>query len=193
MKWEQLLIDVRDWSAAHGIALAWRPSKPEQAGSFDGVSVTLNADYSKEEQTYYLAHALGSIVLWSLNRPAVQSMFDELRAAKDDKANVTGLERAIGAYRDFETESSELGAGVLAKLGYGAVIPPYSNFMRADLEALTEFHRTGKAPVWREFFARWNEEVKTGCRRVKPFCEKAPPAFTPLLIERQEILQKQSE
>jgi hypothetical protein len=64
--------------------------------------------------------------------------------------------------------------------------------MRADLEALTAFHRTGQAPVWREFFARRTEEVAAGRREVPTFRPKPIPPFTPLEIECQEILQKQA-
>jgi hypothetical protein len=64
--------------------------------------------------------------------------------------------------------------------------------MRADLEALTEYHRTGKAPVWRDFFALWNADVASGRRVVTPYTPKPLPAFTPVAIERQEILQKQA-
>ena len=74
--------------------------------------------------------------------------------------------------------------------------PPFStalntNFMRADLEALTEFHRSGHAPVWRDFFARWNEEVNSNRKKVIPFTPKPVPAFKPMQFERQEVLQKQ--
>ncbi len=167
--------------------------KPEQAGAFDGVSVTLNSAYGSEELTYYLAHALGSIARWSLSRAAVQGMFDELRAAKADRPpDVMRLERAIDGYRAFEIESSEFAVWLLAELGHGGAVASYTNFMRADLEALTEFHRTGRAPVWRDFYSRWNEEVAAGRRQVPPFHAKPIPPFTPAAIEKQEILQKQA-
>lgn len=187
----RLYQDVRDWADAHGVRVVQLRLKPEQAGAFDGVSVTLNSSYGVEELTYYLAHSLGSIVRRSLSRDAVQCLFDELRAAKADRADAARLERAIGAYRAFEVESSEFAVALLADLGHADAVPSYTNFMRADLEALTEFHRTGRAPVWREFFVRWNEEVASGRRVVEPFRPKPIPAFTPVAIENQEILQKQ--
>jgi hypothetical protein len=82
---------------------------------------------------------------------------------------------------------------MLAEISHSDVIPSYTNFMRADLEALTEFHHTGKAPVWREFFARWNAEVARGDRRVPPFEPKPVPPFQPVRTERQEILQEQGD
>jgi len=41
--------------------------------------------------------------------------------------------------------------------------------MRADLEAMTEFHRTGRAPVWHDFFSRWTADVAAGRRYLEPF------------------------
>lgn len=184
--------DVRTWAEARGIRVGEQPMPRQRAGMFDGVSATMNSDYGAEERTYYLAHALGSIVRWSLTRPAVQELFDELRAAKKVKRDdPTRLERAIAAYRDFEVESSDFAVWLLAELGHAGAVPSYTNFMRADLEALTEFHRVGRAPVWRDFLARWNEGVAAGRVQVLPFRPKPPPAFRPIAIEKQEILQEQ--
>jgi hypothetical protein len=187
----QLLNDIVAWADARGIHVQQDALKSEQAGVFDGVSVMLNSRYGTEERAYYLAHALGSIVRWSVSQDAVQGMFEELRTAKEDRADAARLERAINAYRVFETESSEFAIELLTKLGHGDAVPAYTNFMRADLEALTEFHRTGRAPVWHDFFARWNHEVASGTRTVLPFQRKPIPAFTPTVIEKQEIVQKQ--
>lgn len=189
---EQVYEAVRAWAQRHGVSFHAQRLKPEKAGAFDGVSATMNRDYDKEEVSYYLAHALGSIVFWSRDRPGVQALFDELRDAKKDRANDPArLERAIERYRAFEIESSELAVWLLAELGHGPVVPSYTNFLRADLEALTEFHRRGQAPVWRTFFARWNDDVARGRQPVVPFQPKPIPPFTPAAIENQEILQRQ--
>jgi hypothetical protein len=120
-------------------------------------------------------------------------MFDELRAAKKERdTDSAGFERAIERYRAFEIESSEFAVWLLAELGNADVIASYTNFMRADLESLTQFHHTGEAPVWREFFARWNDEVAQRPRQVPPFAPKPIPSFVPRRVEKQEILQKQS-
>jgi len=187
----QILEDVRAWAAAHGIRVGQRPLKPDHAGAFDGLSVTLNSGFKAEEVLPCLVHALGSIVLWSRSRAAVQGMFDELRAAKEDRADAARLERAIKAYRAFETDSSEFAVWLLTELGHGDAVPSYTNFMHADLEALTGFHRTGRLPIWNDFFSRWNEEVACGRRQVPPFRPKPIPAFTPKAIENQVIMQKQ--
>ncbi len=191
MDYAQLLHDIEIWAEAHGVRVRSSPLQPEQAGAFNGVSVTLNSRYAAEELAYYLAHALGSIVRWSLSGDVVQGMFDELRAAKADKSDAARLERAIQAYRALEIESSEFAVWLLAQLGHGAAVPSYTNFMRADLEALTAFHRTGQAPVWRDFFSQWNVEVAAGRQEVPPFHPKPIPSFTPVAIQRQEVLQKQ--
>lgn len=192
MDFMQILNDVAAWATTHGIDVRRQALQPEQAGTFDGVSVTLNSAYRADEQTYYLTHTLGSIARWSLSRNAVQDLFDELRAAKADRGDRVRLTRAIDAYRAFERESSEFAVGLLMKLEQGDAVPSYTNFMRADLEALTEFHRRGQAPVWHEFFARWNRDVASGRREVFPFRPKPMPAFAPVEIEKQEIVQKQS-
>ena len=188
---KQLLDDVRAWAEAHGVQVRLQPLKRELAGVFDRVSASLNTGFGVEELTYYLAHALGSMVRWSLSRDAVQALFDELRAAKADGADAPRLSRAITAYRAFEVESSEFAVWLLTELGHEDAVAAFTNFMRADLEALTEFYQSGQAPVWRAFFARWNKEVAAGQRQVEPFRPKPIPAFTPVVIENQEIVQKQ--
>lgn len=184
--------DVESWAQAHGIRIRHDTLKREKVGAFDGLSATMNSEYGTEERTYYLAHALGSIVRWSLSQPAVQEMFDELREAKKNRGpEPERLERAIERYRAFEVESSQFAVWLLGELGHSNAIFSYTNFMRADLEALSEFHRRGRAPVWRDFFSRWNEEVASGRRRVEPYRPKAIPPFSPMRIENQEILQEQ--
>ena len=56
---------------------------------------------------------------------------------------------------------------------------------------MTEFHTSGNAPVWREFFNRWNKEVRIGERNVAPFRDREAPNFHAVSIEKQEILQQQ--
>ena len=191
---QHLYENIGAWAGAHGIRAGERRMAPGKAGEFDGLSVTMNGDYDAEPRSYFLIHALGSIVRWSLSKATVQQMFDELRGAKKNKAaDPNRLERAIVSYRAFETESSEFAVWLLTELGHARAVPSYTNFMRADLEALTEFHRHDRVPVWRDFFARWNEEVEAGRRQVLPFSPKPVPPFTPTPIENQEILQEQDD
>jgi hypothetical protein len=190
VQFSRALSDVRAVVERRGVRVSQRPLKRELVGVFDGVSVTLNSDYGPEELTFYLAHTVGSIARWSLSGDVVQAMFDELRDAKAGRADAARLERAIAAYRAFETESSEFAVWLLDELEHGALVSAYTNFMRADLEAMTEYHRNGTAPVWDDFFARWNEAVAAGLRKVPGFEPNTLPEFTPVRIENQEILQK---
>lgn len=188
----QVHADLRDWAAARGMAVYESQLSLDKAGEFDGTSAMVNAAFAAENHVYYLARALGSIILWSLGKDAVQAMFDELHVAKEHKAvQAERLQRAINRYRDFEMESSELAVGILEELDHPEAIDSYSNFMRADLEAMTQAHHDAKAPVWHSFFARWNEEVARGQRVIEPFPAKDIARFKPIKIKRQEILQKQ--
>lgn len=194
MSFHQLESAIECFAATCGIHVSHGELPPGTVGEFTGTTVTMNSTYPVDERVYYLVHALGSIVLWSLDRQAVQRMFDQLRAAKEHKdRDPAELERRIRAFRDFETESSELGASMLSELGFPEAVGSYTNFMRADLESITQFHRTGTAPVWREFFARWNDDVAAGRRTVEPYTPRPVPGFQAVPIERQEILQAQSE
>jgi hypothetical protein len=192
--YEQVSKDVATWAGSHGITVHWHKLPPGKAGEFNGLTATMNSGYAPEESAYYLAHTIGSIVRWSLSRAAIQEMFNELRAAKKSKdADPARLERAIERYRAFEIESSEYAVWLLAELRHPDAIASYTNFMRADLEALTEFHRHGKAPVWHDFFARWNKAVAQGIQQVLPFTAKPIPPFQATTIEKQEILQEQGQ
>jgi hypothetical protein len=189
---QQIYCSVRKWAADRGIQVREQSLPREKAGEFTGTDVLMNSQFGREESSYYLIHAVGSIVCWSLDKPGVQRLFDGLRAVKEDRdANATELSRWIEQYRAFETKSSQFAVWLLEGLGYPAAKASYTNFMRADLEAMTEFHRTGHAPDWRTFFARWNEEVAAGQRVVAPFEPKVIPPFHPVRLEKQEILQPQ--
>ena len=189
---EPIYTTVCAWARSKDISVRSTVLGPNKAGEFDGVSATMNSSYSAEERTYYLVHALGSIVRWSLSRAAVQEMFQELRAAKKTREqDPARLESAIDRYRAFEIESSEFAVWLLAELGHRNAISSFTNFMRADLEALTQFHHQGVAPVWRDFFARWNEDIRLGRRTVDEYQPKPIPNFEPRQIDKQEILQEQ--
>jgi hypothetical protein len=186
---EQLL---QAWARTRGIQVSNARLRAGKGGEFDGKTIVMNSDYGEEERVYYLVHALGSIAIWSSGNRKVQDMFDELREAKKEKASAPErLERAIERYRVFETQSSEHAVWLLGNVGCLPAIPSYTNFMRADLECMTEFHRTGTAPVWQEFLADWNKEVRSGRIKPAPFVAKPIPDFDAVQIEKQEILQQQ--
>lgn len=188
---ERLYRDVRARAESYSVRVGEERLGPETPGKFDGLSVTINPDYDFRERPFYLVHALGSIVRWSLDPVGCRRLFDELNAAKKHRSDRDRLERAIEPYREFEVGSSEYAVWLLADLGYADVIPAYTNFWRADLESMTHLHRTGKAPVWREFYARWNEEVRRGERQVAPFEPRPVPPFRPQPMKTQEVVQEQ--
>lgn len=179
------------WAKGCGVEFAHRQFAAGKAGEFDGTTLTLNSAYGPRERLFYGVHALGSIAIWSRDRAMVQSMFDELRDAKKRRSEEpTRLAAAIERYRKFETESSEHAVWILSHIGATSEIPDYSNQMRADLEAMTQFHEIGTAPVWDEFFTRWNREIASGERSVETFKMKAVECFQAQRIEKQEILQR---
>jgi hypothetical protein len=188
---EKIIGEIKSWCQSRGVEMQEQVLDSHKAGEFSGKLITTNRDYAAEERLYYLIHAIGSIVLWSKNKSSVQHMFDELREAKERKQDEPErLQGMIERYRSFEIESSELAVGLIMELGHSDIIPSYSNFMRADLEAMTEFHKTGRAPVWHKFFQEWNEEVAAGRRVPEPFSPKLIPPFCPVEIKKQEILQR---
>lgn len=178
------------WARDHGIEVQDVELPAGTAGQFNGVNIRMNTTFSSEERVYYLAHALGSIAIWSLHKDTVQAMFAELRAAKESLARERLL-HAIDSFRDFEINSSEYAVWLLRELDSEWCIATYTNFMRADLESMIIFHTTDRAPVWSEFFGTWNREVREGKRQVRVFSERAVPEFRAVRIEQQEILQAQ--
>ncbi len=174
---------IRNWTDKQGIELRERDLGADRPGEFDGLHITINPHFSLEERTYYLAHALGSIVIWSQNKERVAKAFDELRSAKETKEDQNRLERAIEKYRDFETQSSELAVCLLESLGHSEVVGSYTNFMRADLESMTLYHRQGKAPSWAGFFAYWNRQVISGERQIIRFRPRSIKQFVPHKIK----------
>jgi hypothetical protein len=181
-----------DWGKQHGIEIGQKHFSAGKAGEFDGTTILMNPSYEPRERLYYAAHAIGSIVIWSRNPKMVQSIFDELRELKLRKSNeAERFVMAIERYRQFEAESSEHGVWILQEIGASSEVSDYTNLMRADLEAMTQFHEVGQAPVWNEFFMRWNREVGTGERTVEPFEAKLVENFHAIKIEPQEILQRQ--
>jgi hypothetical protein len=78
---------------------------------------------------------------------------------------------------------------VLAEMSAAEWTADYSEFFRADLEAITIFHRTGTLPVWREFLAAWHQDLRDGRRARRPFAPRPLPAFHPVRIDQQVVKQ----
>jgi hypothetical protein len=99
----------------------------------------------------------------------------------------------VAAYLAFENTTWEFAVWLVTDSGHARFTPAFTNFGRADMEAMRVFHTTGQAPVWREFFAAWNEEVRRGARRVMPFAARSIPGFQAVRIPRQEIVQEDGD
>jgi hypothetical protein len=183
-----LFEDLQRFIRSHGVEVRLEEMDVETPGAFDGPSITINPVHDREACCYYLAHSFGSIYQWSSDFGRARKAFDDLRAAKKDAG--IAFEEALERWRRFEEVSSEHAVWVLGEIGHAAAVDAYTVFFRADLEAMTVFHRTGKEPSWPEFFAAWKEGVARGSIRIEPFRPRAVAPFEPVPIEEQEVVQK---
>jgi hypothetical protein len=181
-----ILDDLAQFVRSCGIDLRTRNMNVEKPGEFDGPSLTINPKHDRQALSFYVAHALGSIYQWSTDFEHSQKVFNDLREAKKTDRFETALER----WRLFEQSSSDYAVWVLDHIGHADAIERYTVFFRADIEAMTIFHRTGKEPRWPDFFAEWRQKVARGEIRVEPFHPKPMAAFKPVKIEKQEVLQE---
>lgn len=186
-----LYAEVAERAARYGIEVRHAELDAKVPGEFDGPTITLNREYDAVERAFYLAHSIGSIAEWSLRPEESQQVFRELQHAKKRRsADEARLERALAGYLAFENTTWEFAVWLLADTGHHALVAAFINFGRADMESMRVFHLTGKAPVWREFFSRWNDEVGRGVRTVTPLVARPIPAFRAVLIPKQEIVQE---
>jgi hypothetical protein len=188
---ERLYADLVARAAQYGISVGQAELDNEVPGEFDGVSITLNNDYDPAERVFYLAHSIGSIAEWSIQRDRSSRVFRELREAKRTKdVDKACFERALSEYLSFETRTWEFAVWLFHETGHTELLAAFVNFGRADMEAMRIYHATGRAPVWREFFTAWNEEVRRGVRRVEPLTVRPIPPFQAAAIPKQEIVQE---
>ena len=173
---------------SHGIDILEKNMEVDKPGEFDGPTITVNPKHDRDALGFYLAHSFGSIYQWSTDFEHAQTVFDALRDAKRRKD--ARFEAALQAWRVFEQTSSDYAVWVLAEVGHEDAIEPYTVFFRADIEAMTVFHRTGKEPRWPDFFAEWKEKVARGEIRIEPFQPRRIAPFSPVRIEKQEVLQE---
>jgi hypothetical protein len=183
-----LFDDLERFITARGVEVRLKEMELEKPGEFDGPSITINPKHDQEAASFYLAHSFGSISQWSTNFEHAQKVFDELRDAK--KPGGGPFEKALKAWRLFEQTSSDHAVWVLDQAGHADAIASYTVFFRADIEAMTEFHRTGKEPRWPDFFAEWKQKVAAGEIRIEPFRPRPIARFIPARIEKQEVLQE---
>jgi hypothetical protein len=183
-----LFEDLERFISSHGVHVRLRDMDVEKPGEFDGPSITINPKHDREPCCYYLAHSFGSIYQWSTDFEHARKAFEDLRDAKGGKG--PDFEVALEAWRAFEERSSEHAVWVLGEVGHPKSIDPYTVFFRADIEAMTIFHRTGKEPRWPDFFAEWKKKVANGEIRIEPFRPGPVAPFTPVRIEKQEVVQE---
>ena len=180
--------DLVRFIRSHGIEIREQVMDVEKPGEFDGPTITVNPKHDREALGFYLAHSFGSIYQWSTDFEHAQKIFNALRDAK--RSAGSGFETALEEWRRFEATSSDHAVWVLGEIGHPDAIDAYTVFFRADTEAMTVFHRTGKEPRWPEFFADWKEKVARGEIRIAPFTPKPVARFRPLTIEKQEVVQE---
>jgi alpha-amylase/alpha-mannosidase (GH57 family) len=141
-----------------------------------------------------VAHSFGHITQWSLDYPCQRRLYDDLHAAKANRAaDPAALEEALRRFRTYEEEASRYAAWLLLDTGSAGAVPAFTNFARADIEAIVAFHRDGAAPPWHAFFDRWQREVQAGERTLRLFEPKPIPPFEPRHIDPQEVIQEVSE
>jgi hypothetical protein len=183
-----LFENLRQFIGSHGIDVRLKTMDVEKPGEFDGPTITINPKHDREAASFYLAHSFGSIYQWSTDFEHAQKVFEQLRDAKQGARH--GFEAALDKWRLFEQTSSEYATGVIGEVGHAEAIGPYTVFFRADIEAMTIFHRTGKEPRWPDFFAEWKKKVARGEIRVDAFEPRLVAPFKPVRIEKQEVVQE---
>ena len=188
----RLYADLGRRAGSHGVRVISRRLPPETPAVFDGPTVALDLGLDPESRCFYLAHALGSIAQWSTDTDRSRAVFDELHAAKAARAADPGrLDRAVAAHLGFEERSSGHAVWLLADVGHAWAVPGYTTFFRADLAAVVEYHRSGVAPVWREFYPAWKEKAARGGVKIEPFEPRPVPAFRAVPIPTQEVLREE--
>jgi hypothetical protein len=182
---------LRRRAEAYGIAVRTARLDAEEPAVFTGLDITLNDTCDTESSVYYLVHSIGSIVEWSLRPDHSKGIYSELRRAKRTKdKDAQRFAAALHGFLAFEETASEYAVWLLADTGSGHLVEPYTMFARADAEAMEQFHREGVAPVWREFFPAFKQQVARGERSIRPYRARAVPSFVPVRIERQEVVQE---
>jgi hypothetical protein len=188
--YEHVFTDLKRFIIAHDVQVLERLMELDKPGEFDGPTMTINPKHDAMAACFYLAHAFGSIYQWSTDFSRAQEAFDTLRQAKADRVTGPAFERALEGWRLFEQTSSDHAVWTLDEIHHGQAIEAYTIFFRADIEAMTVYHRTGKEPRWPDFFAAWKRRVESGELRVEPFRPKPVSRFRPARIEKQEVVQE---
>jgi hypothetical protein len=189
--WTILYEQLKAWIEDHGVKVLARQLPAGTTGVFDGLTITTNTTCDLETRCYNIAHSFGHIVQWSLEGPRFQALYDDLHAAKENKqTDPDRLQSALLRFRQYEEEASQYAAWLLIAIGHAEVIPRFTNFARADIEAIVAFHRDGQALPWARFFQEWQAKVATADRPLRSFEPRPIPALTPVFIDSQEVIQE---
>jgi len=187
----RLFDDLQQFIESYGVRVVLRKMDIEKPGAFDGLTIVINPKHEVTAASYYLAHAFGSIVQWSAPTGRARRVYDGLRDAKRGRReDPARFEQMLAEYRTFEQTSSEHAVWMLEEIGHADAIGDYTMFFRADIEAMTIFHRTGKEPSWPEFYAEWKRRVAAGDIRIEPFTPTRISPFQPRRIEHQDVVQE---
>jgi hypothetical protein len=188
--WAKVYERLKARIEACGVQVFARPLDLDTTGVFDGLSIITNTAYDLETRCHNIAHSFGHIVQWSLDYQVQQQLYDDLHAAKANKATDPGsLERALERFRVYEEVASQYATWLLADSGNPDAVAAFTNFARADIEAIVGFHRDGVAAIWCDFFDEWNQAIKRHGCHVMPFSPKAIPTISPRPIEPQEVIR----
>lgn len=188
----ELFTRLTDRAGGYGVQVREGELRPETPAVFDGPTVTVDPTCEAGARCFYLAHALGSIAQWSTDATAARVVYDGLRDAKEARQEQPRrFEPALADYLAFEERSSELAVWLLTDLGRGWAVPDYTLFFRADLAAMEEFHRTGVAPVWNDFYPAFAASAGRGEVPVRPFAPRPVPPFRAVRIEQQEVVREE--
>jgi|GEM_PF-3532291 len=191
LDWQSIFLGLKSGIERFGVAVAERQLGPETTGTFDGLNITTNTLFDAETRCHNMAHSFGHIAQWSLDFERFRTLYDDLYAAKAEAADhPQRLEAALARFREYEEEASEYAAWLYLEIGCPEAIPAFTNFARADIEAIVGFHRDGIAPRWCEFFSAWNTRVACGECTLQAFTPRPVPPFIPRKIDEQEIIQE---
>jgi hypothetical protein len=192
MNYDDLFSRLSTRAAAYGVRVKRDSLGPETPATFDGPTVTIDRSCEEDACCYYLAHALGSIFQWSSDTAGTRAVYGELRQAKAVRSKDPGrMETALDRYLAFEELSSDHAVWLLADLGRSDAIPGYTLFFRADLAAMAQLHRSGVAPIWREFYPAFKEAVARGELGVAPFVPRPILPFQAVRIDPQEVVREE--
>jgi hypothetical protein len=193
LKWPIVYDRLKERIESFGVAVLTSRLGLETTGVFDGLSITTNTAYDLETRCYNIAHSFGHLAQWSLDYPGCRRLYEKLHAAKANKsADPAALGRALQAFRRYEEEASQYATWLLLNTDNALAVPTFTNFARADIEAIVAFHRDDVAPVWHSFFADWNAKIARRELELLPFEPKPVSPFTPVPIAPQEVIREAS-